>query len=296
MSRTLGIVVLFALAGLWPARATASRRLTVGVCMPEVAFSGALERHDAAKRVAQHLARALRRPVDGLAYLNAQDLRRDIRTGTLDFAVVGPLFASTVPEEQILAQGRMSSGADGVWSILCRAKQELSTLRGKRLQIPRLGPGTLKLLQDGVLGGKLDVKSGFRLQWSPDLLSAQLAVRLGQADAVLAPLSSPDLVPVLKGYPLPPPAFVLVNRQVPAATVEAAQKAILALHVGVSSIKGWGPPDVRSYRQLEAFAGRRELRMVLIPERGIPLDVHDLVRGEVLVPRMPELDEPLGIR
>jgi hypothetical protein len=295
--RIAGIVLLVALAGLWPGRALADRHLGVGLCLPELPFSGALARHRAAKRVAQHLSRALRRPVEGFAYLRPQDLRREIRSGKLHFAVVGALFAASMPEDQILAQGRLAQSAAGVWSIFCRARRELKELKGKRLQIPRMGPETLSFVQDGVLGGKVDLRAHFRIQWSPDLLSAEKAVMLGHADAVLAPHSTGGLVPVVRGYALPPPAFVLVDRQVPAGTVERARKAILSCdHGEIGAMPAWQRPDAGAYRKLAPFTGRQDINMVLAPVNGLPLDVNDLVRDEVLLPAMPELVEPFGVR
>lgn len=296
MSRAIGIVLLAVVAGLWPHQAQAERRLGVGLCVPEIPFASARARHRAAKRVAQHLSRSLRRPVEGFAYLKPEDLRRDIRAGRLHFAVVGALFAATVPDNQILAQGRLTKGSAGVWSILCRDKRGLQQLMGKRLQIPRMGPGMLTFVQDGVLGGAVNVKGHFKVQWSPSLLSAQTAVRLGQAEAVVAPTSTAGLVPAIEGYPLPPPAFVLVDRQVPTKTVEQARKALYSLKVGNATLQGWHKPEAGAYRKLAAFAGRQELRMVLIPVVGIPLDVGDLVKSEVLLPGMPALVEPFGVR
>jgi hypothetical protein len=296
VSRIVGIVLLAALAGLWSGRASADRQLGVGLCVPEIPFASARARHRAAKRVAQHLSRSLRRPVEGFAYLKPEDLRRDVRAGRLHFAVVGALFAATVPDNQILAQGRLSKNTAGVWSILCRDQRTLQQLRGKRLQIPRMGPGTLAFVQDGVAGGAVNVKGHFKVQWSPNLLSAQAAVRLGHADAVVAPLSTTGLVSVLQGYPLPPPAFVLVDRQVPTKTVELARGALQSLKVGVSAVQSWHKPEAGAYRKLAAFTGRQQLRMVLVPVVGTPLDVDDLLRREVLLPGMPALDEPFGVR
>jgi hypothetical protein len=289
------LVGLVSLAGLWPGRAHADRRLGVGLCVPEVPFSGAEARHRAATRVAQHLSRALHRPVEAFAYLESRDLRRDVRAGTLHFAVVGALFAATVPEDQILAQGRLAKVTDAVWSVLCRSRRELKQCKGMRLQVPRMGPGTLAFVQDGVLGGGVDVKAHFRVQWSPDLLSAQRAVLVNQADAVVAPVSAPGLVPIREGYRVPPPAFVLVDRQVPAETVASAKKAILSLEIQIGTVQAWREPEVATYRKLAAFS-RQQLGMVMVPVVGIPLDVGDLVEKEVLLPKMPGLDETLGVR
>jgi hypothetical protein len=296
MSRTIGIVLLASLAGLWSGRALADRRLGVGLCLPEMRFAGAQARHRAARRMARLLSRALRRPVEGFAYLKPEDLRRDIRAGALHFAVVGALFAATVPEDQILAQGRLETSGAGVWSILCRSKRELKELKGKRLQIPGMGSGTLAFIQDGVLGGKVDLRAYFRVQWAPDLLSAEKAVLLDHADAVVAPLTAPGLVPVVRGYFVPPPAFVLVDRQVPAEMVEKTRKALLASRVGIGAVRGWQRPEADAYRKLAPFSGRQDISMVLAPVTGLPLNVGDLVKDEVLRPAMPELDEPFEVR
>jgi hypothetical protein len=286
-------VLLVFLSGLQPARAQG--RLGVGICVPEIPFNGALARHRAARRVAQHLARALRRPVEGLAYLHPKDMRRDIRAGVLHFAVVGAMFAATMPDDQILAQGRLANSAAGIWSVLCRSKRSLKDCQGKRLQIADMGPETLKFVEDGVLGGKLKVQSHFKVQWSPNLLSAEMAVVLNQADAVIAPVSTAGLVPLVKGYAVPPPAFVLVNRQVPPEVVEKARNALLSFTATIGTLKGWDPPSPGAYRKLVAFAPQEELRMKLAPLQGTPLGIGDLIKGAVLQPDMPELDEPLEV-
>jgi len=153
----------------------------------------------------------------------------------------------------------------------------------------------LTLVREGILARQIDPRVYFKIQWSPDLRSAQEAVRLGQADAVVGPLSTSGLVPVLQGYPMPPPAFILVDRRVPATMVETAKKALMSLQSAMGPVQAWDAPDVTAYRKLAAFS-KKEVGMVLVPVTGMALDIGDLVKNEVLLPGMPELDETLGVR
>jgi tetratricopeptide (TPR) repeat protein len=293
--RVYGVSALHQRLGRKTSAAGPAAGLGVGLCAPELPFTGAVERHRLVKAVAQHLARGLGRPVEGLAYINPRDLRRDIRSGKLHFAIVGALFAATVPEDQILAQARLSSSEGAVWTVLAPTLQDLKALKGKRLQIPSMGPSTLKFVQNGVLGGKLKVTKYFKVQWSPDLLSANQAVRLNRADAVVAPIFFKDLIPAAKGYEVPPPAFVVVDRQMPQEMVTKARAAVLSYGASIATVGSWYAANAGEYRELAVFAGRTEFRMVLIPGKKVVIKVGELLKQDVLLPRMPELNEPLWV-
>ena len=284
----------------WPATTRASG-LGVGVCAPEVPFSGAVERHQLAKAVAQHLARGLGRPVEGFAYINPRDLRRDVRAGRLHFAIVGTLFAATVPGDQILAQARLSPRGGTSWSVLVPAGTSLAALKGSRLQVPRMGPGTLTFVQDGVLRGSVDVEAHFKVQGSPDLLSARMAVRLGRADAVVAPIAlgrraaGDELVPAVEGFRVPPPAFVVVDRRMTPQMVTMARQALLSYNASIANVRGWDVANAAMYREVANLAGRTEFKMVFAPAPRVPLMLNLWLRMDSFLPTMPALDEPLWV-
>lgn len=273
-------------------RATAAgpAKLGVAVFTPETPFAGPGERFSFAQGVAQHLTSALGQPVEAFAYKSAADLDRDIKARKVHFGVLGALYVAGRPATRILAAARLKSAEDATWSIMSRRKVGLSELKGKVIQIPNLGALAIGFVQNGLLGGEVDVNTYFQVTRSPDVLSAAAAVGLGKADLTVAPVKTRGLVPVVGGIHVPPPVFALLDRNLPAATVEKARSAMLSYGAVVANLQGWQRADERAYSAVAGASRKRVKRMALCGMETVHVELKSLFDLR-LKPEMPALEE-----
>ncbi len=274
----------------FPTEAPAQGKLGVGLFAPEVDVSAA-QRFSYAKALGQHLGAALGQRAPGRAYRSAGDLERDVRAGKIQFAVVGAVYLATKRGVTLLASARIRSKRDQVWSLLSRGKQQLKQLKGKVLQIPSLGPLTPKFVENGILGGEIRPAKYFRVKRSPDLPSAIAALKLGKAAAVVAPVSTPGLQPVVTGLRIPPLAFVAFGKQ-PAARVKAVKAAILRYGASLGAIHGWKGGNEGEYRALAGASRLRQRSMYMAKIEAARMKMGDILATRNLKqPGMPVLEE-----
>ena len=150
----------------------------------------------------------------------------------------------------------------------------------------------LGLVQHGLLDGNLKITSFFKVARSPDLTSAVTAVRLGQAQAVLAPVNTPGLVPVVGTLNIPPPAFVVVS-PLKADVVARARQGILSFTVGGADLQGWAAGGARAYGALAARSRRRMRKMALHPTAPARIHIGELVDTRALQGELPPLEDDL---
>jgi hypothetical protein len=173
---------------------------------------------------------------------------------------------------------------------MSRRKAGLPELKGKVLQIPNLGALAIGFVQNGLLGGEVDVNAYFKVTRSPDVLSAAAAVGLGRADLTVAPVRTRGLVPVVGGIHVPPPVFALLDRNLPAATVEKARSAMLSYGAVVANLQGWQRADERAYSAVAGASRKRVKRMALCGMETVHVELKSLFDLR-LKPEMPALEE-----
>jgi len=289
MRRSVGAVVtLICLTGAGDRAAAAP--LGVGLYAPDIPFGSPAERLSFVKGIAHHLSNALSTPVEGKAYKLPGDFEKDVRARKIHFAVVGAIYASSRPFT-VVARAQLKSGATSTWSLMAGGKTTLAALEGKRLQLPWQGNRTLDLLQNGVLGGTVEISKYFKVARAPDMASAVAAVRFRRADAVLAPTDTPGLVPVVGGIAVPGPAFVVADSQRPAAQVAAATRAIVSYGAAMATIQGWRASGAGPYNALASTSAKKVFPMVLAPAPASVLRVADLVEIGQVKPEPPKLED-----
>jgi len=279
------------MALLTPSESTGEKKLGVGLFAPEIPFSGPAERYRLVQGIAQHLSNGLGVPFEGRAYKTAHDFARDVQRGTIHFAVLGGLYVATDRQSRILAIGQLAR--NDPWTIMAGKLKTIEELKGKVLQIPGLGPITVRFVENGLLAGSVDVKKTFLIKMAPDLRSAQTAVRLGRADAALAPVSSPGLTKVVDGLRIPPPAFVGLDKQLPQATVDKVTRLMLSYGVAIAGIQGWKRGDRVPYHRLVALSAKKTYRMMLAPVGIVHLEDQQLINIKALRPSLPTLEGKL---
>jgi hypothetical protein len=284
--------MLIAVALLFLPAGSAQARLGIGYYAPEVSLYP-YQQFGFIQGLAQHLSRTLGLEVKGYAYKKGVDLRQDQKRKKVQLAVLGGFFLAARPKSRILATSKLTPKLSARWSLMGRQQASLASLRGKVLQVPRLGKIAFGLVENGLLGGNLAIKKHFKVTPSPGLVSAQEAARLGKAHAVFAPVTSKGLVPlVTSSLSVPPPAFVLLDPAMPAEQVKKVTEAVLSHKDRSGAILGWHGASPLIYRRFAARARKRPLRMMMVPSRGSSRPrTSELVNSDAMKLELPPLDE-----
>lgn len=274
----------------------AQTSLGVGTYAPELPLNP-YEWFSYAQALAKHLSTALGVPVQGFAYKSAGDFQRDLKARRIQFAVLGGFNMASGHTGRVLASAKLASRRTRQWSLLCKRRTYLAALRGKVLQLPSLGPLVNGLVQNGLLGGNINITRHFKIARSPSLTSAAEAVRLGQADAVFGPVDTKGLVAILRrSITVPPPAFVLVDPGMSAEQAKKATAAILSFGGKAGeAVVGWGGGNAAQYGKLAALSKRRPLRMVMTPTAALRLKHGDIIDARVVKLELPDLDPLFAI-
>jgi len=270
------------------AAAQANKTLRVGLYVPEIPFSNPAQRFGLVRGIAQHLSSALGVPVEGRAYKSAGDFERDLRTKKIHFAVVGAFYSAT-RRMRVVAKAQLKGGA--TWSIMAKSKVPISALKGKVLQVPSMGPITLKFVENGLLDGVVKLKAHFKIGRAPDVNSAIAAARFGRAQAVVAPVDTKGLVPLVGGIRVPPPAFAIVDKKLDKQLAAKATGAILRYGAAVASFQGWRSSGGGIYGAISGAAAKKVKRMILSAARVVRLRNRDIIEVKRLQAELPRLEE-----
>jgi hypothetical protein len=272
-----------------PAPALAQpKNLVVGLYAPEIPFANPAQRYSMVRAMAQHLTSALGQPVTGKAYKAPGDLNADLRGKKVQFAVLGAIYAATA-KVRVVAQAQLKSGTR--WSIMAKSKVPISSLKGKVLQVPQMGPLTNRWVENGVLGSNVNFKNHFKAVFAPDVTSAISAVNFGRAAAVVAPVDTKGLVPLVGALALPAPAFAIVDTRLDRKLAAKATQAILSYGAAIATFQGWRAGGAGAYGAVAAAAQKKVHRMVLAAAARGTLKVEDLIQTKKLQPRLPRLEE-----
>lgn len=283
--KTIVGVTTALLVGLCSVVEAQPKKLGVGLFVPEIPFSNPAQRYSLVRGLAQHLSSQLGIPVEGRAYKSAGDFERDVRGKKIQFAVIGAFYMAT-KRARVLATAQVKRGR--VWSIMAKTKK-LADLKGKVLQLPSMGPITVKFVENGLLDSSVAVKKHFKIGRSPDLNSAIQAVKFGRAQAVLAPVDTPGLVKVVGGLAVPAPAFAVVGKGLPKDLVAKTARAVMSYGASVATLQGWRGPS--GYGAIAAAARKKVKRMVLAGFRVVRLQNKDLIEIKKLRSELPRLED-----
>jgi ABC-type amino acid transport substrate-binding protein len=268
-------------------QAAPPKKLGVGLYAPELLFANPGERHGLVLRLAQHLESALGVKVQGRAYKASADLERDARTKRIQFAVLGAVYLAS-RRAPVVARAK---NAPATWSILTRKKTTLAELKGKVLQIPRLGPLTARFVENGLLGGNLVLKTHFKVAQTPDLYSSISSVKLGRADAVFAPVATQGLVATIPGVPVAPPGFAILDRKLDPEIRAKATQALLQFGAAIGGIHGWRPSGSKPYAAIAGASQKRVNNMILSAVKVERLRDEELINLSLLHPALPEMED-----
>ena len=282
-----GCALALLLLGPLPA-AGRTTKLGIGLFAPELGLTP-YEQFDEVDRLARHLAAQLDLPVVGRSYKVPRDLSADLRANRVQLALIGGFhLASMSGVIKLLAVAGGSSAEGKRWSLMAAQKTTLRAVSGQVLQLPNVSPAVADFVEHGLLGSNASPGALFKVTTSPGLFSAIEAVRVGAAVAVLAPLDTKGLVPLLPtALRVPPPGVVLLASDLPAELIEPLTRALLSYQGGKSLASGFVPGDLRSYQSFAA--NRRRQRLALLPLAPEPVPLR---RSEWLAPHSVALELP----
>ncbi|MFH2007145.1 MAG: PhnD/SsuA/transferrin family substrate-binding protein [bacterium] len=211
--------------------------------------------------LARHVQSVTGITTSGNVWRNAGAFRRAL--GGLHFAVVDPIFLCR-RRLAVVASGRLGGGSKAAWGLFVRSGiSGLSGLRGKRIALAASGSGDVSFAE-GMLGGRLALKAYFSgIVYRKDLRSAINAVKAGQAEAVLAPVSLAKGLRKIYSTPSVPNAGLAVIKTLPPDIRKKVSAAIRGY--GASGVGGWG--GVASY---SCPSGRVRFPVVLVNQRYVP--------------------------
>jgi hypothetical protein len=162
---------------------TAAAAPVTSACAPSTPFDGTA-RLDFANKLAAHLAGA-----DGVGrvYGKASDFAAALAKGDVQLAVVDAEFlATTGAPHTALAVAVRDGDTAAPWQLVARGAAGILELRGKTVLVPITDGRHAAFVDNALLGGEL--AAGFwKIEPSPDALSAVAAVGLGKADAAVVP-------------------------------------------------------------------------------------------------------------
>lgn len=279
-----------ALAGLATALALAAPPavadpVTVGVYAPSMPFDGTAARLELASKLAAHLAGA-----DGVGrvYGKASDFAAALARGEIQLAVVDAAFlAASGVAHTDLAVAIRGGDAAVAWQLVARAPiAGVLDLRGKTVVAPVAAPADF--VDNAMLGGELPV-GFFRVEASPDVLSAVAAVDLGKADAAVVPggIALPAGVVRIAALPTVSWPVLIAARGAPADVIARARERAPSF-AGSGAIAGFRAGGADGYQAL-ARRLRRAVRRAPMLLPNLRITVGALIEGRAFTIATPPL-------
>ncbi|MBK8481219.1 MAG: hypothetical protein IPL40_08590 [Proteobacteria bacterium] len=247
-------------------------KLGIGLFAPELGLTP-YEQFDEVDRLARHLATALGQPVVGRSYKVPRDLAADLRANRVQLALIGGFHLSSMSGVvKLLAVADSGPAESSRWSLMAAKETSLRAVSGQVLQLPNVSPAVADFVEFGLLEGNANPRKLFKVVSSPGLFSAVEAVRVGAAVAVLAPVDTKGLVPLLpKTLRVPPAGVVLLSSDLAPELVASLTQAVLSFKGGKRLAAGFVTGDLRTYQGFAANRRRQRLPLLPMVPETVPL-------------------------
>ena len=273
------------------AQPVAAEPVTVGVYVPSMPFEGTAARLELASKLATHLAGS-----DGVGrvYGKAGDFAAALAKGEIQLAVVDASFlAASGVAHSDLAVAVRDGDSSVPWQLVARAPvASVLDLRGKTVVAPVASPADF--VGNAMLGGELPA-GFFKVEASPDVVSAVAAVELGKVDGAVVPAGVSLPAGVTRVAALPPVSWpvLIAARGAPADVVARARERAVSFP-GSGAIAGFRTTGTDGYVAL-ARRLRRPVRRapMLLPD--LRITVGELLAGRTFTIARPPLTAYLGI-
>lgn len=259
--------------------------VTVGVFAPSAPFDGTGARLAYANALAAHLFGA-----DGVGrvYGRAGDFTAALARGEIQFAVADASYlASAGGGVTALAVAVRDGDTAVAWQLVARGGvARVLDLRGKTVVAPVADPAAF--VDNAMLGGELG-PGFFKVEASPDVLSAVAAVELGKADAAVVPttVALPGAVTRVTTLPTVSWPVLVAARGAPADLVARARERA-ASFAGAGALGGFRAAGATAYQDLARRLGRK-LRQAPMVVPALRLAVGALLADRTLTIARPPL-------
>lgn len=273
-------LVIIALVLTASAATAAAEPLRVGLYAPATPFEGTAARLDFVTRLARHLGGA---DAVGRVYGKAGDFASALRKGDIDLAVVDTTYlAAAGGSYAVLAVSVRGGDTRATWDLVARGTVDsVLALKGKTVITPAVGGREAAFVGEALLGGELPADF-FKVEASPDVLSAIAALGIGKADAAVVPSglalpSGTNRVVSLPAISWP----VLIASPKATAEIQAVAAERSLTFPGAGPISGFrsGSPD--AYRALARRFGRPQRRGPMVTP-NLRIAVGELIEGRTL--------------
>jgi hypothetical protein len=272
------MVVLIAMVLLTAMAATAAAEpLRVGVYAPATPFEGTAARLEFVTRLAKHLGGD---DAIGRVYGKAGDFASALRKGDIDLAVVDTTYlAASGGSYAVLAVAVRGGDTRTGWDLVARGTVDsVLALKGKTVITPAVGGRETAFVSEALLGGELP-PDFFKVESSPDVLSAIAALGIGKADAAVVPsgLSLPSGTNRVVSLPaISWPVLIASPRASAEIQASAAERSLT--FAGSGAISGFRSGSSDAYKALARRFGRPQRRGPMVTP-NLRIAVGELIEG-----------------
>jgi hypothetical protein len=268
-------VIVMMLCGL--AAAASAEPLRVGVYAPATPFEGTAARLDFANKLAKHIGGA---DAVGRVYGKASDFSSALRKGDIDLAVVDTTYlAASGGTYAVLAVAVRGGDTRVTWDLVARGTiDSVLELKGKTVLSPVVGGRETAFVNEALLGGELP-PDFFKVESSPDVLSAIAALGIGKADAAVVPsgLSLPSGTNRVVTLPAISWPVLIASPRASADTQALAAERSLTFG-GAGAISGFRSGSADAYKTLARRFGRPVRRGPMVMP-NLRITVGELIEG-----------------
>lgn len=276
--RALAIAIAL-LAVAATASVAAADGLRVGVFAPSAPFEGTAARLDFATKLAKHIGGE---DAVGRVYGKASDFSSALRKGEIDLAVVDATYlAATGGSYAVLAVAVRGGDTRTTWDLVARGTVDsVLELKGKTIIVPSVGGREAAFVGEALLGGELPADF-WKVDASPDVLSAVAALNLGKADAAVVPAGLSLPAGTNRVVSLPAVSWpVLIASPKASADVQALAAERALTFGGSGALAGFRSGTSDAYKGLARRFGRTPRRGPMVVP-NLRIAVGELIEGRV---------------
>jgi ABC-type amino acid transport substrate-binding protein len=257
----------------------AAEPLRVGLFAPATPFEGTGARLDFATKLAKHLGGP---DAVGRVYGKASDFASALRKGDIDLAVADTTYlAATGGAYAVLAVAVRGGDTRTGWDLVARgAVDNVLALQGKTVLSPPVGGREAAFVGEALLGGELPA-GFFKVESSPDVLSAIAALGIGKADAAVVPSGLALPAGTNRVVSLPAISWpLLIASPRASASIQALAAERALTFSGSGAISGFRSGSSDAYKTLARRFGRTPRRGPMVVP-NLRIAVGELIEGRV---------------
>ena len=308
MNRATTILCLAAFLALAAQPALSQERTyTIAIYAPSLLFPDSAARNHYIQQVASGLESRTGLPFKGVGFAKAGDLKKQVKKGEVDFAIVDTTYYLGHSGMTPIASCSGPKGTAIKLQVVSSSNVTLSDLRGKALTLPNKNSSMLAFITNQVLGKEIAAEDFFEVSSAKDANTALSQVKSGKADLTVVYSTyaqGAGLSVLMDLAAMPLPIVVVVNDDVPEEVRAQVSSSIKGLSVsGAQVLSGFSSYDSGAVKAYKGNTGtkKKKKKPYLTTERtlkietgGIPLkDVEETLNPAPVIPLLvlPPIDD-----